>query len=340
MSETIVSDLTAHGRTTGEIENAFSDLLVGPEEQPEQDSSTEEHPSTDSSDEIEEQQDIELADDSVVDEQDDEGPEEEQLDSDAPVYRITVDGEDMEVPLDELISGYHRTATFTKRSAALGEEKAAFQQHVEAFGAHKNALMQERQEYSGVLEQLRQQMESAAQPPNFDWDRLEREDPVQYLKLKVLERDRQDQVQAVQVEQQRMMQVQQQQAQEDMQRRLAGERTIVLEKIPEWSDSDLQANEQRKMLEHGKWVGYSDQELAELFDHRALVMLRDAWRYNELVNGKKMKTATSKIGSVSAGNKETSRRTRSRHKKAARQKLKKTGKISDAAELFTDLLVE
>lgn len=342
MSETTVTAPVEGGRrrTTGEIHDALNEMLVGPEEHPEQDSSTEEQPSPDSSDEIEEQQDIELADDSVVDEQDDEGPEEEQLDSDTPVYRITVDGEDMEVPLDELISGYHRTATFTKKSAALGEERAQFQQQVEAFGAHQNALMQERQEYSGVLEQLRQQMESAAQPPDFDWDRLEREDPVQFLKLKVLERDRQEQVQAVQVEQQRMMQVQQQQAQQDMQKRLAGERTMVLERIPEWSDADLQADEQRKLLEYGKTLGFSDEELAQVYDHRALVALRDAWRYNELVNGKKVTTAKSKIGSATPGNKETSRRTRSRKQKAMRQKLRDTGKVDDAAALLGAMLTD
>ena len=63
-------------RSTGEIEGAFAQMLVGPEEQPEEDSSQEEQVSEDSLDEGQEL-DAELADDSVVDEQDDEELEEE-----------------------------------------------------------------------------------------------------------------------------------------------------------------------------------------------------------------------------------------------------------------------
>ena len=64
-------------RSMGDIQDTFGQMLTGTEEQPEEDSSQEEQPSTDSLDV--EQQDAELADDSVVDEQDDEGPEEEQV---------------------------------------------------------------------------------------------------------------------------------------------------------------------------------------------------------------------------------------------------------------------
>ena len=115
---------------------------------------------------------------------------------------------------------------------------------------------------------------------------------------------------------------------------------MVLERIPEWSDADLQADEQRKLLEYGKTLGFSDEELAQVYDHRALVALRDAWRYNELVNGKKVTTAKSKIGSATPGNKETSRRTRSRKQKAMRQKLRDTGKVDDAAALLGAMLTD
>ena len=334
MSETTVTNPVGSDRkrrTMDEISDSLNQMLVGPEEQPERDSSAEEQPPTDSLDEGQEL-DAELADDLVVDEQDVDEPEDEQLESDAQLYRVTIDDEELEVPLDELISGYHRYATFTKKSKALAEER-------DAFGGQQHALQQERETYATVLQQLRQQMEAAAQP-NIDWATLERENPIQWLKLKELERDRQGQIQAVQQEQARMHQLLQGQQSEELEKRLALERTMVLEKIPEWSDSDLQADEQRKLLEYGKMRGFSDDELGQLYDHRTLLVLRDATLYNQLINGGKTQTAKSKIGSAIPGNKETSQRVRSRKQKAMRQKLKTTGKVDDAAPLFGELLAD
>jgi len=114
----------------------------------------------------------------------------------------------------------------------------------------------------------------------------------------------------------------------------------VLEKIPEWADGDLQADEQRKLVEFGKAVGYSDNELNTLYDHRALVVLRDAMRYNELTNGHRITEAKSKIGSAKGGNKTITSHTRSRKQKAQRAKLKATGKVDDAAAIFAGILAE
>tara|TARA_R110000824_G_scaffold133216_1_gene295894 strand:- start:2083 stop:3075 length:993 start_codon:yes stop_codon:yes gene_type:complete len=318
-------------RLMGEIEDTFTQMLTGAEEQPEEDSSDEEQPSTDSSDAG--QGDAELADDSVVDEQQDDEPEDEQLDSDAQAFTVTVDGKPEEVPLDELIAGYHRYATYTKKSQELAQER-------QGFGEEQQALRQMHQQYSGVLSQLHQQMEAANKPPDMDWGALERENPVQFLKLKYLEQQRAGEIQAVQAEQGRMQQLLAGENQKKLQERLTVEQGLVLEKIPEWSDGDLQANEQRKLVEFGKAVGYSDNELNTLYDHRALVVLRDAMRYNELTNGDKITEAKSKIGSVKGGNKEISRQVRSRKTKEKRARLKSTGKVDDAAALFADILAK
>ena len=317
-------------RSMGEIEDTFSQMLTGAEEQPEEDSSEEEQTSTDSLDT--EQEDAELADDSVVDEQDEE-PDDEQLDSESQTFTVTVDGKPEEVPLDELIAGYHRYATYTKKSQQLAEQR-------DGFGAEQQALRQTYQQYQGVLSQLHQQMQAANQPPNMDWDALERENPVQWLKLKELERQRTGEIQAVQAEQARMQQLLAGENDKKLQQHLTVEHGLVLEKIPEWADGDLQAEEQRKLVEFGKAIGFSDHELNTVYDHRALIVLRDAMRYNELTNGDKITEAKSKIGSVKGGNKETSRRVRSRKAKEKRAKLKETGKVDDAAALFAEILTD
>jgi hypothetical protein len=324
-------------RSMGEIESAFAEMLTGPEELPEEDSSQEELPSTDSSDVA--QQDAELADDSVVDEPDAVEPD-EFSDSDAPLYAVTIDGETSEVPLDELISGYQRKATYTHRQQELAEERKTLVERLQNIPAQEAALKQTYEQYQQVLGQLQQQMQAANAPANLDWDALEREDPVQWLKLKELERQRTGEIQAVQAEQMRMRQLLDGENNKKLQEHLSVERTLVLKKIPEWSDGDLQADEQRRVMEFGRGVGFSDQELNTIYDSRALVVLRDAWRYNELTSGDKITAARSKIGSVKGGNQETSRRVRSRKAKAARAKLKQTGKVDDAAALFAEILTE
>ena len=324
-------------RSMGDIQDTFGQMLTGPEELPEEDSSKEELPSTDSSDVA--QQDAELADDSVVDEPDAVEPD-ELSDSDAPLYAVTIDGETSEVPLDELISGYQRKATYTQRHQELAEARKTLEERIQNVPAQEAALRQTYQQYQGVLSQLHQQMEAANKPPNMDWDALERENPVQFLKLKYLEQQRAGEIQAVQAEQARMQQLLAGENSKKLQERLAVEQNLVLEKIPEWSDGDLQAAEQRKLVEFGKAIGFSDNELNTLYDHRALIVLRDAMRYNELTNGDKVTAAKSKIGSVKGGNKATSRRVRSRQVKAKRAQLRKTGKVDDAAALFADILTE
>ena len=238
----------------------------------------------------------------------------------------------MQVPLDELISGYQRGSSFTQKSQALADERREFE-------ANAVAVQQERESYSTVLQQLQQQMEAAAKP-DLDWDRLERENPVQWLKLKQLERDRQAQIQAVREEQSRMQQVLNQQQEQDLENRLNTERTLVLEKIPEWADSEVQANEQRQLLEYGKQLGFTDSELNEIYDHRALIALRDAWRYNQLANGEKVKSAKSKIKNAKSGGKQMSRQMRGRKQRDQRAKLKETGKVDDAAALLGAMLTE
>lgn len=335
-SQPQVRDHEAHGserprrRTAGEIEDSLTAMLRGEYAEPQEE---EQHSDSGLEDGIQEEAiEAESYEDSEEVDGDYDGSDEEQLESDSASYRVIVDGKEMQVPLDELISGYQRGSSFTQKSQSLADERREFE-------ANAVAVQQERESYSTVLQQLQQQMEAAAKP-NIDWDRLERENPVQWLKLKQLERDRQGQIQAVREEQSRMQQVLNQQQEQDLENRLNTERTLVLERIPEWADSEVQANEQRQLLEYGKQLGFTDSELNEIYDHRALIALRDAWRYNQLANGEKVKSAKSKIKNAKSGGKQMSRQMRGRKAKAQRARLKETGKVDDAAALLGAMLTE
>jgi hypothetical protein len=335
MSDTAVTNPKGSGpRSVSEIESAFAQVLGGPEEQPEEDSSQEEQSPKDSADEGQQSDsDAELADDSVEDEPEDDLSDDEQPESDSTLFTVVIGGKRMEVPLDELIVGYQQNSSFTEKSQQLAQAR-------QGFGEEQEVLRRTYQEYDNVLGQLKQQMQAAARPPNFDWDALERENPIQWLKLKELERQRVGEIQAVGAEQEKMRAIMQNEVQRKREERLVVQRALTLEGIPEWSDGDLQAEETRRIWEFGVARGFSESELDNLEDHRALLILRDAMLLQELKNGGKVTAAKSKIGSVKGGNREISRRTRSREAKAQRAKLKKTGKVDDAAVLFSKLLAE
>ena len=326
---TEVSQGSERRRTNSEIQDSLTQMLRADYAEPQE----EEQHSEPELDNVEEDVvESELYDDSDEVDGMDEEADSEQSDSDTASYRVIVDGKEMQVPLDELISGYQRGSSFTQKSQALADERREFE-------ANTMAVQQERESYATVLQQLRQQMDAATQP-NVDWDRLERENPVQWLKLKELERDRQAQIHAVQQEQFRMQQLLQEQHEQELGQKLNTERTLLLEKIPEWSDNDTQANEQAALVEFGTSIGFTKEELNTIYDHRALLVLRDAWRYNKVANGEKIQSVKSKIKNAKPGGKQVSRQMRSRKAKAQRAKLKQTGKVEDAASLLGAMLTQ
>ncbi|MFD0738239.1 hypothetical protein ACFQZQ_02910 [Lysobacter koreensis] len=61
------------------------------------------------------------------------------------------------------------------------------------------------------------------------------------------------------------------------------ERDKLHEKLPEWRDPAKAGAEQKLVAEYLLEAGYSGEELKELFDHRALIVAREAalWRQHQ-----------------------------------------------------------
>ncbi len=123
-------------------------------------------------------------------------------------YTIKVDGEEIEVGIDELKNGYQRQADYTRKSQALAEQR----KETEAILSERQRLEQERQMYANGLQMLREQQSSKLQEfENTDWQTLKDEDPYQYILKRDEYRDAQEKVQNV-LQQQAI--IQQEQAEE------------------------------------------------------------------------------------------------------------------------------
>jgi len=307
----------------GTIESAV-DLLVQ-NEQEEQD----EAPETQESDEPEAELENEVEAQSEAEEEDDLDESEE--DQEQPhTYTVKVDGTEIEVTLDELQRGYSGQKYIQKGM----QEVADLRKRAE----DANAFLTQA---SDAVNALYQQMQTPgfAQAPTPPDESLIESDPIGYTQDKA----RYDK--AMQKYQQDMMQMQQtfavqQQAQQHAQQAyLEREMETLRQVLPEFSDPEKASKTRDSMLKMGTEIyGYQPEEISAVMDHRAIRVLNDAIKYQEIMQGKEKAvekaTKAPRRKVVKAGSKKTaSNRNDTRQ---ARSKLKRSGSIQDAMSLILE----
>lgn len=308
----------------GAAETAFASLLAGVEPTPVEDSEAQ----AESEAPIE---DIEAEDEVPVTEEADseeaESPEPEEV----PVYTVKVDGQEIEVPLDELLKGYSRMQDYTRKTQKLAEER-------NAVVAEAEQARQERERYTTVLSALQQQMQTAA-PAEPDWDKLRAEDPIEFGIRWAEHQRRQQQMASIQAEQQRMAEIQQYERAKLIQNVLEKEQQALMEAIPEWKDPEKAKTEKQALFDFGRSVGFTDQELSNVTDHRTVLTLRKAMMYDKLMSKRadikpaiKSVAPVLKPGAASTVPKTVSDVTR------AKQRLAKSGTLQDATSAFEAIL--
>jgi len=200
--------------------------------------------------------------------------EEQDEDQEQPdTITVKVDGQEVKVTLDELKSGYSRTQDYTRKTQEIAETRKAVQ-------AELQQVQVERQQYAQVLGQLAQQFEQ----PEPDWDHLRQTDPIEYsLQMADYQRNQQKR-QVAQQEQHRVMVQIQQDNMRQMQEKLGREAEALSALIPEWKDAEKAKAVKSMVKEQGKKLGFTDEELSQVFDHRAILALRKAALYDELMS--------------------------------------------------------
>jgi hypothetical protein len=313
--------------TVNQAAQSFASMLdtqegvdTGAEAQPEEEQSeseSEEVESAETQDETEESSEEVEADE---EEGEEEAPRDEK-------FVVKVDGKEIEVPKDELIRGYQREADYTRKTQKLAEERKLVESEFQQ-------VRGEREQYSQILGQLQQKLQEL-QPQEPDWNRLEVEDPTEYARQWTSHQRRQQQVYAVQAEQERLNQMRQVELQKSMQQIMATEVARLKEKIPEWSSPEKARTEGKALLEYGQNLGFSEQELSTITDSRALLALHKAWKYDQMMSKRpefqaKIKKAPKMVSPGSAG----SVSSKSSDLNNAKKRLAQTGSVRDAASLF------
>lgn len=252
--------------------------------------------------------------------------DEEQPKEEPKKYTVKVDGQELEVDEGELVQGYQRQADYTRKTQELARERNEVAQMI------PNAVKQATAQYEQAIESLVALVGQEANKYTPDeMKRLLDEDPIQYMK-----------VQQEQQERQRVLSLHaaQQKAAKEAEAIAIYQREsqALLEKLPEWKDDKIASAEKAELGQSLLSSGFTQEEVANLLDHRSVLIARKAMLYDKLMQAKtsvKEKLDKTPVKVEKAGSRTA---LQASPRKGLEQKLAKTGKIEDAAALFSSYI--
>ena len=258
--------------------------------------------------------------------EDEEEPKEEEQ---PQTFTVKVDGKDVSVTLEELQKGYSRTQDYTRKTQQIAEVRKQVE-------AETQAVRAERAQYAQLLGALQAQLQ--ATEPQIDLDRLYNEDPIEWVRQKEILRERQEKAYAIQAEQQRLAQLSQQEQQQAMEQQLIAQKDALLSALPEWKDPKKAKAEKALVVETAKSVGFTEDDLKQVYDHRLVLLLRKAGLYDQMMSKRQGIKPVVSNGPRPAKPGAAGRVSTTTESTRAKQRLAKTGRIDDAASAIELLL--
>jgi hypothetical protein len=232
---------------------------------------------------------------------------------------VKIGGEEREVTLDELQKGYMMGADYTQKTMALSEQR----KQIEAKAAEVDTQLKNAQE---LVEN------------ELDWfdspeaKELREYDPDEYLK-----KFEKAKTKAHKFEQLRAKKLEEQQAK--MSEQIKQEQEHLKTKIPDWLDESTVRKEFPQVVQTMKSIGFSDQELDGITDHRLMVLARKAMLYDAIasqdISSKQVKTPP-KV--ATPGTPKSAEQRVSREAQEIRNRLRQKGDMGSAVAAIQNLM--
>ena len=310
------------------IEDAV-ESIVAPSEEPTEEvtaQETEEISAETETEEVEEEEEVIEAssedDEDLIDEPSQEEPEE--------FYSVKVDGQEAQVTLDDLKQGYSG-----QKYVQQGMQDVA-NKRKEAEDVY-TALNNERQQMAELYQSL--QNGGLAHPPEKPTKELFDADPIGYMKENLEYEEKKGAYDNKMAQLQQVSQQNSEASQNAKQAYLQEQMQILQKEIPEFADTKKAGKLKDQLVSVGSnYYGYSNDEISNITDARAIKVLNDAMKYQDIIAGKtkaKVKTQSAKPV-LKPGAKKTAMpnaKIRSRQK----AKLRETGSMEDAISLITNV---
>ena len=242
--------------------------------------------------EEEETQEVEGELDEETEEDSEQEESEEDEEEQPELLTVKVDGQELEVTLDELKSGYSRLQDYTRKTQELANQRKEFEAEVQQIG-------QERQLYAQMLSKLQNELQGESEP---DWETLRTQDPTNYAIAVADWQRKQQKLQYAQAEQQRLAELQQIEQQKQYAKHLEKANEELSQKISGWSDKEKGKVIKAQIKSALEREGFSAEEIAQAADPRAMVLAWKAAQFDQMMSKKatlkpeKPRTKTVKSG--------------------------------------------
>lgn len=281
-------------------------------------------------DNADEAPDDDIDDDEAADGEDDydDDEDDEVVEEPQQKYEVKIDGETVEVDLDELRNGYQRQQSFTRKSMELANQRKAFEQEAAE-------VKQMRDTYAQQLDLLSAQIQQTVQQEP-DWRALAETMSERDLFLAKTEWDQyKEQQKTVEAERQRVAEQQMQDRQRNLEKHLQHQRADMLHRIPDWQNDETRETERQEVIKYAqRRIGFSEEEIANASDARAIELLYKAWKWDNLQSKKPAaKKRTRQAPKMAkAGRPKTKREVATRSRQEAKKRFQDAGTVDAAVE--------
>jgi hypothetical protein len=235
-------------------------------------------------------------------ETDEETAEEEpeaEVEQPEPTYKVKVNGEEVEVPLPELLKSYSREQDYTKKTMALADERNQL----------KSQFASELKQQIELFESLDPILSEAK---NIDWQALAASDPATYVQLQEAVKQRQAAIEQARAKVAEASQGDTAAETARIAEEAAKETEALIKAMPELADPEKLKGFATESVNYLRGSGFDDSEIAELIDHRALTIIDKARRFDAIEKAKtelpaKKVVAKPKAKSLKSDNSDSSR---------------------------------
>lgn len=255
---------------------------------------------------------------------------EAQTETEAPrTHKITVAGKEIEVTEEELRKGYSREADYTRKSQELAAARQKFETEEAA------AVRAERAQYEELLAKLK----TVVNPVEPDWIKLRNElGPDEFSARFVEYTEAKKARDSIDAEEQRLAAIRQAEAVAGFNKHVAAEREKLVAILPDFNDAAKAEVLTKELGEFARTMGFDDSDLGAVTDHRLVVLLHKAMQGEkaarkapEIKSKIEQSIATSAPGAKSNP-------TPKNELRAANERLKQSGRVEDAADVFKHLM--
>jgi hypothetical protein len=332
-----VEPTPALGGSVTEAQEAILSLLTPEEEKPEEEkvepTEVEESQPEEEDESFEEEEEEEASEEEDESESADEEDEEE-------LYAVTVDGEEVGVNLDELMRGYSRQSDYTKKTQQIAEDRREIESLQEKYNSEIAQIQAERNQYVEMLGNIVQQSSGELEKfTGIDWQTLKDNDPIEYVTKREEYREAQEKIQSFRNQQAQVHQAQQSEMRKARESLIKEEQGKLASVMPEMANEETRPVRVKELQTYALGQGFTQEELDGLIDHRSVIVLDKARKYDEMQKANpKAKKLKNKPKVVRSGSGTTKRDSLKSKRSEQMKRLRGTGHINDASALLEDFI--